>query len=74
MGDIHFVRPLLGCRDKELKAYLEKFGESWREDASNDDTSIERNKVRHEILPFLEKHLDAKIVEHIAKINSFESH
>lgn len=74
VGDIHFVRPLLGCRDKELKAYLKKFGESWREDASNDDTSIERNKVRHEILPFLEKHLDAKIVAHIAKINSFESH
>lgn len=71
VGDIRFVRPLLGCRDAELKAYLEKFGEPWREDASNGDTSIERNKVRHEIIPFLEKNLDADIVEHIAKINSF---
>ena len=25
---IRFVRPLLGCRDAELKAYLEKYGEA----------------------------------------------
>jgi tRNA(Ile)-lysidine synthase len=68
VGGINFVRPLLGCRDRELKAYLEKFGEEWREDASNSDTTIERNKVRHEVIPFLEKTLDRKIVEHIFRI------
>ena len=68
VGDIRFVRPLLGCRDKELKDYLVRFGEEWREDASNDDTSIERNKIRHEIIPFLEKTLDPKLVPHIFKI------
>ena len=68
VGDIRFVRPLLGCRDAELKAYLEKYGETWREDATNDDTAIERNKVRHEVIPFLEKTLDPNLVEHIAKI------
>ena len=70
VGDVRFVRPLLGCRDSELKAYLAKYGETWCEDASNDDTSIERNKVRHEVIPFLEKTLDPKLVEHIAKITS----
>jgi tRNA(Ile)-lysidine synthase len=68
VGDIKFVRPLLECRDAELKAYLKKYGEQWREDASNDDTSIERNKVRHEIIPFLEKNLDANIVKHLFKL------
>ena len=68
VGTIRFVRPLLGCRDAELKAYLAKYGETWREDASNDDVSIERNKVRHEVIPFLEKKLDPNLVEHIAKI------
>jgi tRNA(Ile)-lysidine synthase len=71
VGGIRFVRPLLGCRDRELKSYLEKFGEVWREDASNQDISIERNKVRHEIIPFLEKNLDRKLVEHLYKISSF---
>lgn len=68
VGDIRFVRPLLGCRDKELKDYLVRFGEEWREDASNDDTSIERNKIRHKVIPFLEKTLDPKLVPHIFKI------
>ena len=47
VGPIRFVRPLLGCRDAELKDYLVKYGETWCEDASNDDTSIERNRIRH---------------------------
>ena len=68
VGGVRFVRPLLGCRDAELRAYLEKYGESWCEDASNDDVSIERNRVRHEVIPFLEKTLDPKIVEHLGCI------
>lgn len=71
VGEIRFVRPLLGCRDAELQSYLRKFGEEWREDASNDDTSIERNKVRHEIIPYLEKSLDRNLVSHLARIASF---
>ena len=71
VGSIRFVRPLLGCRDSELKDYLRKYREEWREDASNDDVSIERNRVRHEVIPFLEKTLDPNLVEHIAKITEF---
>ena len=69
VGPVKFVRPLLGCRDQELKNYLLKFKETWREDATNDDTSIERNKVRHLVIPFLEKNLDPKLVEHIYRIS-----
>ena len=68
---IRFVRPLLGCRDAELKAYLAKYGEQWREDASNDDISIERNKVRHVVVPFLEQNLDPNLVEHIYRITGY---
>lgn len=69
VGVIRFVRPLLGCRDEELKDYLRKYGEEWREDLSNDDTSIERNRVRHEIIPFLEKTLDRHLVEHLFRVS-----
>ena len=69
VGVIRFVRPLLGCRDEELKDYLRKYGEEWREDATNDDTSIERNRVRHEVIPFLEKVLDPHLVEHLHRIS-----
>ena len=70
VGTIRFVRPLLGCRDAELKAYLQKFGEDWREDASNDDVSIERNRIRHEVIPFLEKTLDPHLVEHLYALSA----
>ena len=70
VGGIRFIRPLLGCRDAELKAYLRKYGEEWREDASNDDVSIERNRIRHEVIPFLEKTLDSHIVEHLYKLST----
>ena len=70
VNGIRFIRPLLGCRDAELKAYLRKYGEEWREDASNDDVSIERNRIRHEVIPFLEKTLDHHLVEHLYRLSS----
>lgn len=69
VNGIKFVRPLLGCRDGELKDYLRKYNEQWREDASNADVSIERNKVRHEVIPFLERTLDRNLVRHLATIS-----
>ena len=39
--------------------------EEWREYASNDDVSIERNRVSHEVIPFLERTLDRHLVEHL---------
>lgn len=64
---ITFIRPLLGLRDADLRAYLNRRGLNWREDSTNADTSILRNKVRHVILPFLREHLDPHITEHLCK-------
>jgi tRNA(Ile)-lysidine synthase len=49
------IRPLLDCRRADLRAYLASKGESFREDASNADTSIPRNRVRHELVPVIER-------------------
>ena len=50
-GNIY--RPLLRCRREELRKWLRQRGETWREDASNNDTAFRRNKIRHELLPLL---------------------
>ncbi len=71
VGKIRFVRPLLDCRDAELKDYLRKYGETWCEDMSNDDTSIERNRVRHVVIPFLTENLDANLVPHLRRLSTF---
>lgn len=64
---IVFIRPLLDVHGSELCAYLRSRGIAWREDATNADVSIPRNRVRHVVLPFLEKNLDPKIVDHICR-------
>jgi tRNA(Ile)-lysidine synthase len=49
-----YVRPLLHCRRKALREWLQEIGEGWREDASNADTRVPRNRVRHEVMPLVE--------------------
>jgi tRNA(Ile)-lysidine synthase len=46
-----FVRPLLETRREDLRQFLTARGETWREDASNTDVRIARNRIRHELLP-----------------------
>ncbi|HKL27488.1 MAG TPA: tRNA lysidine(34) synthetase TilS [Desulfuromonadales bacterium] len=48
-----FVRPLLAFDPDQLRSYLRARGLAWREDASNADTTLTRNRVRHELLPLL---------------------
>jgi tRNA(Ile)-lysidine synthase len=50
-----YVRPLIDCRRQDLRAFLTAARESFREDASNADLAIARNRVRHTLLPVLER-------------------
>jgi tRNA(Ile)-lysidine synthase len=54
-GQPGVVRPLLDCRRADLRAFLRHRGHTWCEDASNNDVSIPRNLVRHELLPVIER-------------------
>lgn len=49
-----YIRPLLNISRVQIEQYLEELGLTWREDASNLDTSFLRNRIRHELLPLLE--------------------
>ncbi len=49
------LRPMLGLRRALLRDYLEERGLGWREDRTNADVSIPRNRVRAEVLPVLEQ-------------------
>ena len=48
------IRPLLGCARTEILEYLRSLGQDWREDSTNQDLSILRNRVRHVLLPLME--------------------
>jgi tRNA(Ile)-lysidine synthase len=51
----HVIRPLLDIRRSDLHAWLVAEGHPYRIDATNADTSIPRNRIRHELLPTLEQ-------------------
>jgi tRNA(Ile)-lysidine synthase len=55
-AEIPLVRPLLGWTRAETEAYCRSHGLNPRHDATNTDTTYFRNRLRHELLPELEKY------------------
>ena len=64
----HVVRPLLGVRRAELRAYLKSKKQTWREDATNRDTTRMRARIRKKLMPVLEKKFQPAVVEHLATL------
>ena len=62
------VRPLLGVRRRELESYLREIGQTWREDASNDEAKFTRNRVRKLLVPLLEKEFNPAVAENLAEL------
>jgi len=53
---IHLIRPLLDVSKEDLRAFACKEKIRFREDASNAAPDIMRNRIRHELLPLLQRH------------------
>jgi tRNA(Ile)-lysidine synthase len=61
------VRPLIEIARADLRQYIETRQLAWREDASNGDLSIPRNRVRHELIPYLEREFSPGISAVLAR-------
>ncbi|MBO7654234.1 MAG: tRNA lysidine(34) synthetase TilS [Kiritimatiellae bacterium] len=62
---VRIIRPLLDIPSADLRAYLRAIGQPWREDASNREEAIPRNKIRHQIIPYLETQWDPAFRKHL---------
>src|SRR5215472_13932624 len=49
------IRPLLHVTRLEIEEHLKALGQAWREDSSNRDLRHARNRIRHELLPLLQR-------------------
>jgi tRNA(Ile)-lysidine synthase len=67
-GDL--LRPLLGVSRAEVLDHLRTRGLSWREDPSNLDPAHRRNRVRHELLPWLEERFNPSVRAALARTAS----
>ena len=55
LGRTPVIRPLLRCTRQQLAAAAQLWHVAWREDPTNEDTTYQRNWLRHEVLPALER-------------------
>lgn len=58
---ITLARPLLGFKRADIEAYLRWSNQDWRDDATNRDTRLTRNRIRHKLLPDLREHHNPQI-------------
>ncbi len=61
------VRPLLDVAREDLRAYLASHGQAFRQDSSNADVRIPRNRIRHEVIPYLESHFSPRVTDVLAR-------
>lgn len=61
------VRPLLGVWRTEIDEYVQRHRLKFREDATNQDLELRRNRMRKLIIPFLEQQLGRSLRETIRR-------
>jgi tRNA(Ile)-lysidine synthase len=64
-GDL--LRPMLARSRRDVLDHLAERSLPWREDPSNADLSIARNRVRRELIPYLERHFNPAVREALAR-------
>jgi tRNA(Ile)-lysidine synthase len=63
--ELTIVRPLLSSWRKEIDSYVREHRLKFREDASNKILAPLRNRIRHRVIPYLEKTLGRNIRQNI---------
>jgi tRNA(Ile)-lysidine synthase len=56
-----YIRPLLKFTRQQVEEFVREHQISFREDSSNRDRSFKRNRLRHELLPYLKERFNPQI-------------
>ena len=64
------IRPMLDFRRTEVVEYLTSLAQPFREDATNEDVRMTRNRIRHELLPALRADYNANVTEALVRLGS----
>ncbi len=64
-GSLRIVRPLLGVWRSQIDSYVRAQGLQFREDSTNEKLDARRNRIRHKIVPWLEKQFGRNICKTI---------
>jgi len=67
-SNIRLIRPLLRHDRRTLLAYLSEAGVPHREDRTNQDSSMMRNRIRNVVLPMLENEVNPQVCEALLRL------
>lgn len=62
------IRPLIEIEKPDLEAYLLERNRAFLRDETNADRRLFRNRIRLELLPFLEERFEARVVRHLGRL------
>lgn len=62
------TRPMLAIWRTDIEAFLAELGQDFRHDATNQDISLTRNRLRHDLLPRLEQDFNVRVREHLCQL------
>jgi tRNA(Ile)-lysidine synthase len=65
---VELIRPLLRVTRGEVLDYLEALGQPYRVDASNANRDYTRNRIRHELLPYLAQNYNPAIASVLGQL------
>lgn len=65
-GPERIVRPLLAVQRAEIGAYLKALGATWMTDSTNRSPALLRNRIRHDLIPALERDYAPRLSRRLA--------
>lgn len=65
----NIIRPLIECSRNEIERYCIDNNLNPRHDESNDETAYTRNKIRLELIPYLENNINSNVVDGISRLS-----
>ena len=69
----NIIRPLIECSRDEIEEYCKANKLKPRHDESNDKTIYTRNKVRLELIPYLEENINSNVINNISRLSQIVS-
>lgn len=65
----NIIRPLIECNRNEIEKYCTENNLNPRHDESNDEAIYTRNKVRLELIPYIEKNINSNVINNINRMS-----
>jgi len=64
------IHPLLVFTREEIEEFLRSENITWREDKTNQETKFTRNKIRHELIPWIADNLNSSIIDKLNNVST----